>query len=160
MEEHDLFDLIRNLPKADLHRHLEGSIRPKVVLDIARENDAPLSTYDLGELTSILTIKEPKSNLKEFVKPLELVGRCLCNRKAIRRATYEVIKDAYLDNIKYLELEFNPAYVASINRLMLSEAFDDLISGKKMAEREFMIKVGLIIGFSPLWKEHGWSSPD
>lgn len=160
MEEPDLFDLIRNLPKADLHHHLEGSIRPKVVLEIARENDAPLPTYDLRELTSIMTIKEPKSNLKEFVKTLELVCRCLCSKEAIETATYEIIKDACLDNIKCLELQFNPAFIASINRLTFSEVFDGLISGKKSAEREFMIKVGLIIGFSPLWKEHDWISPD
>jgi len=160
MEEHDLFDLICNLPKADLHRHLEGSIRPKVVLDIARENDAPLPTYDLGELTSIITIKEPKSNLKEFVKPLEIVCRCLCSKEAIERATYEVIKDAYSDNVKCLELGFAPAFVAFTGKLKLYEVFDGLVNGKKLAERKLAITVGLITGFSPLWREHGWPSPD
>lgn len=157
MENSDLLNLIRSLPKADLHRHLEGSIPPKVVREIAKENDASLPTYDLVELTSILSIKEPKSNLKEFVKPLELVGRCLCSREAIQKATYEAVKDAYLDNVECLELQFNPAFwsVASVG-----EAFDGLINGKKSAEKKFTIKVGLIVGFSPLWKKHGWFSPD
>lgn len=162
MESHKLAGLIQRLPKADLHRHLEGSIKPRVVLEIARENNAPLPTCDLEELKSIITIKEPKPNLKEFVKPLELVGRILCNREAVRRATYEVIKDAYLDNVKCLELTFNPAFwnVKPKDRLTLHEVFDGVISGKKSAEKEFTIRVGLIVGFSPLWKEHGWFSSD
>jgi adenosine deaminase len=162
MESPKLACLIQKLPKADLHRHLEGSIKPRVILEIARENNAPLPTYDLKELRSIITIKKPKPNLKEFVKPLELVGRILCNREAVQRATYEVIKDAYLDNVKCLELTFNPAFwnVKPKNRLTLHEIFEGAISGKKSAEKEFTIKVGLIVGFSPLWKEHGWFSSD
>lgn len=162
MESRNLINLVHRLSKADLHRHLEGSIQPKVVLEMARENNTQLPTYDLGELTSIITIKEPKPNLKEFVKPLALVGQCLCNEESIRRATYEVIKDAYLDNITCLELEFNPAFwnVTPRDRPTLCKAFDGVINGKKSAEKEFTIKVGLIIGISPLWKEHGWFSPD
>jgi len=162
MERRNLVNLIHGLPKADLHRHLEGSIEPAVVLEIARENKVQLPTYDIEELTSVLTINEPKPNLKEFVKPLELVGRCLCNSEVIEKATYEAVKSACLDHIEYLELEFNPAFwkTSSGDRLPLDEAFDGVINGKKSAEKKFNIKVGLIVGFSPLWTEHHWFSPD
>jgi len=162
MKVRNLFSLIRTLPKADLHRHLEGSIPPKVILDIAKENNVSLPTYDLEELASIITIEEPRANLKEFVKPLELVGRCLCNKDAVQKATYEAIKDACLDKVKCLELQFNPAFwsIASIYKLALYEAFDGLIRGKKLAQKHFSAEVGLIVGLSPLWKEHGWVSPN
>lgn len=155
-----LSKLVHELPKVDLHRHLEGSIRPKTLLEIAKQNKIALLTYNLDKLTSLVTISRPKPSLKEFVKPLEIAVRCFCSEEAIERVTYEAIEDAYRDKVRYLELGFSFAFVASKHNLPLCAVLDSLLEGIKLAERKFPVKVALIVGFSPLWKEHKWPSPD
>jgi len=148
------------MPKVDLHRHLEGSIRPKTLLEIAKQNKIALPTYNLKKLTSLVTISKPKPNLREFVKPLETVVRCFCNEEAIERVTYEAIEDAHKDNVRYLELGFSFAFIVSGHDLPLHTVLDSLLNGVKLAEKKFPIKVALVVGIAPLWKEHKWSSPD
>jgi len=114
----------------------------------------------LDKLTSLVTISKPKPSLKEFVKPLETVVHCFCNGEAIERITYEAIEDAYRDNVRYLELGFSFAFVASKHNLPLYTVLDSLLNGIRLAERKFSVKVALIVGIAPLWKEHKWSSPD
>jgi len=155
-----LSKLVHDLPKVDLHRHLEGSIRPKTLLEIAKQNKIALPTYNLDKLISFITISKPKPNLKEFVKPLEIAVRCFCSEEAIERVTYETIEDAYKDNVRYLELGFSFAFVASKHNLPLCAVLDSLLGGIKLAERKLPVKVALIVGFSPLWEEHNWPSPD
>ena len=158
--ESQLQKLVHKLPKVDLHRHLEGSIRPKTLLEIAKQNKITLPTYNLTKLTSLVTVSKPKPNLKEFVKPLETVVRCFCNEEAIGRVTYEAIKDAYRDNVRYLELTFSFAFVVSTHNLPLYTVLDSLLNDIKLAERKFPVKTALIVGIAPLWKEHKWPSPN
>jgi len=155
-----LSKLVHELPKVDLHRHLEGSIRPKTLLEIAKQNKIALPTYNLDKLISFITISKPKPSLKAFVKPLEIAVRCFCSEKAIERVTYEAIEDAYGDNVRYLELGFSFAFVASAHNLPLYTIIDSLLNGIKLAKKKFPVKVALIVGFSPLWKEHNWPSPN
>ena len=158
--EYQLQKLVYKLPKVDLHRHLEGSIRPKTLLEIAKQNKITLPTYNLSKLTSLITFSKPKPSLKKFVKPLETVVRCFCNKEAIERVTYEVIEDAYRDNVRYLELTLSLAFVESAHKLPLHTVLDSLLDGVKSAEKKFPVKAALIVGIAPLWKEHKWSSPD
>jgi len=158
--KNQLHEMLFRLPKIDLHRHLEGSVRPKTLLEVAKQNKIALPTYNLDDLTSLITISKPKSNLKEFIKPLELMVRCFCNEEAIERVTYEAIEDACKENIRYLELGFSFAFVASEHNLALYTVLDSLLNGIKLAERKFPVKVALIVGIAPLWEEHKWPSPD
>lgn len=158
--ESRLHKLVHELPKVDLHRHLEGSVRPKTLLEVAKQNKIALPTYDLDKLTSFVTVSKPKPSLKEFVKPLETVVRCFCSEEAVERVAYEAVEDAYRDNVRYLELTFSFAFVVSGHNLPLSSVLDGILNGVKLAETKFPIKVALIVGIAPLWKEHKWPSPD
>lgn len=148
------------MPKVDLHRHLEGSVRPKSLLEIAEENKILLPTYNLDKLTSLVTISKPKSNLKSFVEPLEIVVRCFCKKEAIQRITYEAVEDAYKDNIRYLELVIGFTFAMVGQDPSLYDIFDGVTAGIKKAQRDFPIKVNIIAGISPMWRQYNSYSPD
>lgn len=50
---------LRDLPKVELHRHLEGSVRPQTALELARRHGLPLPTGSLEELTRALQVLAP-----------------------------------------------------------------------------------------------------
>ena len=52
-------DDIFKAPKIDLHRHLDGAVRPELVLRLAKELGVILPTYDLAEFTKLYQIIEP-----------------------------------------------------------------------------------------------------
>jgi adenosine deaminase len=133
--KHQLRRTLFHLPKVDLHRHLEGSIRPNTVLEIAEENNVKLLSCNIKKLASLFSVRTPTS-LRQFLKPLLLVQQCFYNEKAIQRITYEVVEDASKDNVKYLKLSFGPAFIAGAHKLSLDEVFKGVISGVKKGQKE------------------------
>jgi adenosine deaminase len=159
-ERTQLASIVHELPKIDLHRHLVGSIRIKTLLDIAVSNNIALPIYDLEKLTNLIEIKTPASSLRQFLKPLNILGLCFYNRKTIARIAYEVAEDAAKDNVKYLELGTGPAFEASFHNLSLEEVFEGIIQGIKKAEEKYEIKVNLLAGPTFKWKERNAPSPE
>ena len=50
-------DFIKTLPKTDLHIHLDGSLRPSTIAEIAQAKNIDLPTYDVDELGKLLTVE-------------------------------------------------------------------------------------------------------
>ena len=96
------------MPKVELHRHLEGSLRLDTMLDIALQHGVtvPASMMNLSGLVQVQE-KDPLtfSNFLEKFKTLRLFYR---SPEAIHRITREAIEDAAKDNVRYLELRFTP----------------------------------------------------
>lgn len=151
---------LHRLPKVDLHRHLIGSIRLGTLIDIAIKNNISLPAYTPKGLASLIISRASAPNLREFVKPLEIFGRCYCHKKAISKIAYEAVEDAYHDNVRYLEMAVGTAFEASFHKLSLNEVFAGIINGIKLAEEKYDIKVNLLAGPSFRWKERGWHSPE
>jgi len=141
------------LPKIDLHRHLIGSVRIQTLLDIATEYNIPLPEKEPEKLRKIIEIEFPVSSLVDFLRPLRIIGKCFCNKEAIRRIAYEVVEDAARENIVYLELIIGPAYEASFHNLPMKEIINGIICGVESAERKYQIKVMLIMGPTFKWKK-------
>lgn len=141
----DLMSAIHSLPKVELHRHLEGAIRPGTIGDICREYGVKLPTYDAAELSKLVQLREPASNLTGFLEPFKLIKSCFVNQDAISRITYEAINDACLDNVQYVEFRFAPEYMAFCHGLSLNEVMDGIVQGVEMASRNFLTVVKLIV---------------
>ncbi len=156
----EYYKIVQAMPKVDLHRHLIGSVRPKTLLDIAHEYNISLPTYDLRELTSLITVRKPKSDLRAFLKPLRIIARCFYDEDAIAKITYGVIEDAFRDNVKYLELIIGSAFIALTHKLSLDEVYKGVIKGVRKAQEIFPVKVGLIDGPMFRWREHRAHSPE
>ena len=138
------YELLSELPKVDLHRHLEGSLRLRSLMEIARQEglDLPQEESLLREQVQIGSA-EPKT-LPNFLSKFRLLRPIYRSPEIIQRIVHEAIEDAAIDNIRYLELRFTPAALSQARDFPLDEVIAWVIDFAKEAARQFEIRVGLI----------------
>jgi adenosine deaminase len=90
------------LPKVDLHCHVEGTMRPATVVELARKNGVVLPTEDLDELYTY-------SSLDEFLAIFWLVQSTLADREDWSRLAYEAVVDSAQHGVVHQECFFTPA---------------------------------------------------
>ena len=90
------------LPKVDLHCHVEGTMRPSTVVDLARKNSVALRTEDPEELYTY-------SSLDEFLAIFWLVQSTLADRDDWARLAYEAVTDSAAHGVVHQECFFTPA---------------------------------------------------
>ena len=82
------------IPKADLHAHLDGSIRIPTLIDLARQYNVSLPSYDQEELKQ-LVFPETYSSLEEYLRGFGYITAVLTTPEALERVAYEVAMDSY-----------------------------------------------------------------
>ncbi|MBP6209316.1 MAG: adenosine deaminase [Anaerolineales bacterium] len=133
-----------SLPKVELHRHLEGSLRLTTMLDIADRHGVtvPVSMFNLSGLVQVQD-QDPMTftNFLEKFKTLRLFYK---SPDVIHRVTQEAIEDAARDNIRYMELRFTPVALSRAEGFPLHDVMDWVASSASESARKNNIKVGLI----------------
>jgi adenosine deaminase len=137
---------IREIPKIELHRHLQGSIRTTTIIDIAQRYKIHLPEIAAPRLERIIKHKHPAKDLLEFLRPWTIFSRIIVNPEIASRITYEAIEDAASDNIEYLELRFAPYTMSNSMKIGTRELLDAIIAAIKDAEKHFPIVVKLVLG--------------
>jgi adenosine deaminase len=136
-------DLYRSLPKVELHRHLEGSLRLGTLREIDRALKLGLpDTQKLRELVQIGDAEE--YTFENFLSKFQTLRLFYRSPEYIERLTYESIEDAARDHVRYIELRFTPEALGRAEGFDLGAVMDWVIRGKQRAERDFGIKSRLI----------------
>lgn len=132
------------LPKAELHRHLEGSLRIATMLEIARQHGitVPQSILSLSGLVQVGD-EEPYtfSNFLEKFKTLRLFYR---SPDVIHRVTREAVEDAARDNVRYMELRFTPVALSRAERFPLHDVMDWVCESASTTAEKLGVTVKLI----------------
>ncbi len=131
-----LSDALDQLPKVELHCHIEGTMRPETVVDLALQNGVPLPTTDLAELYRY-------GSLDEFLSVFWLVQSCLVRREDWARLAYESVIDAASHGRVYAESFFTPARHLDAG-LSLADIVAGLADGLEAAEDETGTRCALI----------------
>ncbi|HVO36018.1 MAG TPA: adenosine deaminase [Gemmatimonadales bacterium] len=136
-------DLIRRMPKPELHVHLDGSLRPTTLVELAREQKVKLPTTDLAELTHYLHVHDAR-NLMDYLARFEVTLSVLQAPEALERVTYELVQDGAADGVRYMEIRYSPI-LCTKKGMPLTEAVEAPLRGMHRAEKDFGVKTGLII---------------
>lgn len=136
-------DIIRQLPKAELHCHLDGFARPQTVIELAREQKVELPTFDLEELSHLMTVSIDCPDLVTYLKCFDIVLKVMQHPYAITRIFYEACEDAVKDGISYIEIRFAPA-LHTQNGHSYSQILEAAIDGCIMAEQKLDITPRII----------------
>jgi adenosine deaminase len=131
-----LAEALQQLPKVELHCHVEGTMRPSTVLELAARNHVALPTTDLDRLYRY-------GSLDEFLAVFWMVQSCLCSRADWARLAYESVVDGAAHGRVYAETFFTPArHLAGGQRL--ADIVAGLADGISAAEEETGARCQLI----------------
>lgn len=134
----------QSLPKIDLHRHLEGSLRLETLIDIAQEHGIDLPGYDVEGLRPYVQMMDDPRQLDNFLQKFQVLRRFYTSKEAVQRITREAILDAAADNIRYLELRFNPVALARVHQFRLHDVVDWVIEAVTQAQQDSGTRTCLI----------------
>lgn len=104
MTTHDLERLIRHLPKAELHVHIEGTLEPELLFEMARRNQIPLRFATVGELRRAYHFQ----NLQSFLDIYYEGARVLLHEQDFFDLTWAYLERAAQQNVRHVEIFFDP----------------------------------------------------
>jgi adenosine deaminase len=139
------------LPKTDIHCHLDGSLRPATVLDLARRLKVKLPADTVEDLTPYVQVAPTCRSLKEFLDVFHLIYPLLQDPASVERIAYELIEDCARDNIRHVEVRLAPVLqaTASFTSDLVIEA---VLKGLKRGLLDFGTTSSVIIC---LFRSHG-----
>lgn len=137
--------MLKKLPKIELHCHLDGSVRPQTIIDIAKEENIEIPSNELSEIENMVKVPLNCDSLVEYLKRFDLPNKVMQSKESLKRITFELLEDASSENLKYMEIRFAPL-LHTLNGLSVSEVIESIIDGIKEAEKKYPIKANLILG--------------
>ena len=149
---------LRALPKVELHRHLEGSLRLSTIIDLHREAGLELPAWTVEELAPHALVTEPAASLEVALQAFGYAQRSFTGLDAVRRIAREAVEDLATDNVRLAELRFSPDFMCSPAGLDWDAALEALRAGIDDAVADGNdVAVGLIVIFS---RDLGMDSAD
>ncbi len=128
-------------PKIELHVHLEGSIRPTTLLDIARRNGLGLPADTVEGLTRLYEFRD----FRHFIDTWVMTTNCLRTADDFRQVVVDYAEEAAGFGAVYLEGIFSPAERVLIGGLDWDEIFTGYTEGGVEAAQRF----GVTVRFTP-----------
>ena len=132
------------LPLLDLHRHLDGNVRPQTILELGQQFNINLPANSIEGLRPHVQVMKIAPDLVSFLNKLTWGVKVLGNLDACRRVAIENVEDAAKQGIDYAELRFSPYFMAENHDLPIQGVVEAVIDGVKSAAKEHDIKVNLI----------------
>ncbi|WP_028862764.1 adenosine deaminase [Psychromonas aquimarina] len=133
-----------DLPKIDLHCHLDGSLRPQTLMELAKEQGISLPSDNLDEIRDMMIAPETCQDLPEYLSRFDLPVSVMQVADALEGISFELFEDAANENVKYLEVRFAPQ-LHTKQGLSYEEIIEAVVKGMKRAEQQFDIKGNVIL---------------
>jgi adenosine deaminase len=131
------------LPKVDLHRHLDCSIRPQTLRELLTSSGEVVPLDDAAFISQFL-VKEPMRDLAAVLRKFTAAQTALSSAAVLKRVTEECIQDAAAEGIRILELRYAPTFIRDGHENLSFEDIHLAIHAGVEASRHLPIAVGLI----------------
>ncbi len=138
----DLDTFIARLPKAELHLHIEGSLEPELMFELAQRNNVAIP-YDSVEA---VRAAYDFSNLQDFLDIYYAGAQVLLTRQDFEDLTFAYFKRVAADNVRHAEIFFDPQ-THTDRGVSFQTVVEGIIAGMKRAEDELDVTSGLILSF-------------
>ena len=101
-------ELIARLPKAELHVHLDGSLRPETIAELAELDQVELPLHGADEIRRWFTEELPVRDLVAYLERFDVTTAVMQTEHALERIAFELVEDAARENVWYLEVRYAP----------------------------------------------------
>jgi adenosine deaminase len=137
-------ELIKRVPKVLLHDHLDGGLRPRTIVDLAREQDFKLPHNDPEKLALWFYGGAKRGSLTEYLKGFKITTGVMQTEESLYRVAFEMMEDMKDDGVAYVETRFSPLY-HTVKGLTYDQVTESVLRGLRDGSRAFGVQFGLII---------------
>ncbi len=142
----ELETAIKAMPKAELHRHLEGCVRIPTIIRTALRHNLKLPTFDAAELTKIVKLSGPMGSLAEVLRMFEIAQSVFVSYGAVQEITRQALEDAYKkENIRLLELRYSPDFMLKGKDLDWQKTLEVITAAARSFQRKYPVFTGIIV---------------
>ena len=143
--QHELpIEFFRQIPKADLHVHLDGSLRLDTIIDLARVHGVELPSTDPAQLRLAMNLGRDCGSLVEYLKAFDVTLRVMQHEDALYRAAYELAEDAARENVRYMEVRYSPMLHTRLG-LRLTSVVEAVLAGLRAAHDALGVESAVIL---------------
>ncbi|WP_424555532.1 adenosine deaminase [Streptococcus agalactiae] len=135
--------VLKELAKAELHCHLDGSLSLPAIRKLADMADIILPNSD-KELRKYVIAPAQTESLVDYLKTFEFIRPLLQTKEALRFAAYDVARQAALENVIYIEIRFAPE-LSMDKGLTASDTVLAVLEGLADAQKEFNIVARVLV---------------
>jgi adenosine deaminase len=137
-------EFFRQLPKVDLHVHLDGSLRLETILALAELHKVELPSKDPAELRRAMNLGQNCGSLVEYLKAFDVTLRVLQTEDSLYRVAYELAEDAARENVRYMEVRYSPM-LHTRRGLRLTNVVEAVLGGLRAAHDTLGIESNVIL---------------
>lgn len=149
MRERITSDFIQQIPKSDLHLHLDGSLRLKTLIELAKQEKVKMPSYTEAGMRR-LVFKPNYKNLPEYLHGFQYTCGVLHRGENLERVARELAEDNIAEGVRYIEVRFAPQLHTS-TELSTPEAIRSVVRGlesaAKVHNRSKSVKTGSDVPF-------------
>ena len=133
-----------DIPKTEIHCHLEGAIRTQTIIDIAKEYNLQLPSYEASELDKHVKVYDQLRNLEAVLEAFAIFQNSITSPEVVERIAWELFEDSAKQNIKLFEVRFSPDWAFRGHNLDWDACLAGLWRAKERAEKEFDMAIGYL----------------
>lgn len=138
----DLTAYIAGLPKAELHLHIEGSLEPELMFELAQRNGVEIPFDSVEAVRAAYDF----SNLQDFLDIYYAGANVLLTRQDFEDLAFAYFQRAAADSVRHAEIFFDPQ-THTDRGVAFGVVVEGLISGMDRAKAELGVTSGLILSF-------------
>jgi adenosine deaminase len=152
MRTPELDAFIRRMPKVELHLHLEGSVSPRTLLELSRQNGIDLPAHDVAGVERLFQF----DHFHNFLTVYMVLARAIVSGEDFERLAYELGVSLAAQNVLYAEVMLSPMQHV-LRGVDMHEVLGGTAAGFARVEREYGTEVRLVFDYGRQYgPEQAW----